>query len=107
MAIRHLSDARQQLLTFARLAAGRDPIDYYLVEKRIEEHLGVSVGSEFAAALPRYDADSIRQCLTFAVTWVNNHAPGLAIRIGADYPQEAAANVSQLVRALTERSPNE
>ena len=63
--------------------------------------------SVFAAALPRYDADSIAECLTFAVTWVNNHAPGLAIRIGADYPREAADNISQLVRTLTERSHNE
>lgn len=107
MAVRHLSDARQQLLTFARLAAGRDPIDYYLVEKRIEEDLGVSDCAEFVAALPRYDADSIAECLKFVVTWVNNHAPGLAIRIGAHYPREAADNVSQLVRTLTERSRDE
>jgi hypothetical protein len=108
MALRHQADARQQLLVFARLAANCDPRDYYLVEKAFEADLGISISEALRPAQPEYSPPSILLALQFVVHWVNENAPSLAVRLGAEYPfivaNRLTAEVTSIADATDERS---
>jgi len=105
MALRHQADARQQLLAFARLTAERDPRDYYLVEKAFEADLGASISEALRPAVPDYSSFSITHALKFAVHWVNEHVPSLAVRVGAEYPWAVANRLTAEVESLTAGVP--
>lgn len=97
LAIHHLTDVRRQLFVLARVQLQQPPLDFYTVEKGIEQDLGVDLCAGFAEGIPTYSAASVRQCLLYCIQWYSSHAPQVATALGVRYPSEAAERISQVI----------
>ncbi|MEN6583356.1 MAG: hypothetical protein ABFD54_12975 [Armatimonadota bacterium] len=90
LAIRHLSDVRDQLLIANRLLRHSPPpgLDFRLPSKKFETDLGTELAGSLGDTLPRYDADSIIDSLLFCIDRFLQDTEIYASAAGIDFEKE-------------------
>ncbi len=106
LAIRHLSDLRDQMFILERLLRRTPPpgLNFQLPSKRIEKDLGQEISCLFRQTLCDYSRESIRDAFLFCIRWFLEDAIIYLSREGANCEDElkvASHLVSMIERDLT------
>jgi hypothetical protein len=97
LALRHLEEARRQLLTLIRLIRQCPARDFRVPERKLEQEVDVLALRPVHNLVARYDRQSIMNALQLAVKLHQEWGRKYADEIGVTYPYKAAESVEALI----------